>query len=83
MGVAIETDVRCTNDGQVLICHDDNFRRVAASDAKVADISLDQVPKRYASEIPIDFGHHNYRIKPSDQAEYCTLEQLFASMPKT
>ena len=83
MGAIIETDVRCTKDGQVLICHDESFKRVAAFDMKVSDISLDQVPKKYAKTFSIDFGHHSYNVKPSDQAEYCTLEQLFAAVPKT
>ena len=66
LGTVIETDVRCTKDGKVLICHDVSFKRLTSFDAKVSEISLDQVPKRYAKTISIDFGHHNYKVKPSD-----------------
>lgn len=36
----IETDVRCTKDGQAVLFHDDDLKRLAKSDEKVSSINL-------------------------------------------
>ena len=76
-------DVRSTKDGEVLVCHDSSFKKLAGVDKSVTDLNLNEVPKKYIDKFEIDFGHHDYEVKPSDKAEFCTLEQLFASVPKT
>ena len=83
LGAAIETDVRCTKDGTVLVCHDPNFKRLGGKDALIVDTPLAEVPKSYASKFMIEFGHHDYEVKKTDEARYCTLDELFATLPKT
>ena len=83
LGAAIETDVRSTKDGHVLICHDPDFKRLTDKDVKVAEMNLEDLPKRYKSQYPIEFGHHDYQVDKEDVAEYCTLEELFKTMPRS
>ena len=37
---AVETDIRLTRDGKVIISHDDNVKRLTGTDARVADLTF-------------------------------------------
>ena len=84
LGVAIETDVRSTKDGQIIINHDDNLLRMTGHDIKVSETNLVDLPRQYVKQIEVEFGHHDYMINEGrDQAEICTLEDLFQIVPQT
>mmetsp|Transcript_27234 Transcript_27234/g.36398 ORF Transcript_27234/g.36398 Transcript_27234/m.36398 type:complete len:100 (-) Transcript_27234:638-937(-) len=68
LGAIIETDVRSTKDGHVLICHDPSFDRLAATDMLVAETNFADLPKRYTEKFMVEFGHHDYEVKESDAA---------------
>lgn len=42
-GYGIELDVRETRDGMLVICHDDNLRRIAGIDKKIEDMSWSEL----------------------------------------
>ena len=64
LGVAIETDVRCTKDGHVLISHDNNLKRITGVDTNVSETNLADLPKSYIGKLNIEFGHtSDYTVK--------------------
>ena len=83
LGAAIETDVRTTKDGHVIVCHDPNMLRLSGKDLEVADTNFSDIPKTYTSKFMVEFGHHDYKVQKSDVAEFCTLEQLFQTVPRS
>ena len=52
-------------------------------DQKVSETNLADIHRNYVDKIPVEFGHHDYQVKSTDQAQICTLEDLFKSVPKT
>jgi len=46
----IEVDVRCTKDGQPICSHDDNLRRVTGVNARVRELTLQEVRKLVDAE---------------------------------
>ena len=60
LGAIIETDVRSTKDGVVLVCHDPNFMRLTGIDKDIAETNYEDIPKRYQKSLQIEFGHHRY-----------------------
>lgn len=55
MGVdMIELDVRITGDGELVVCHDENIRRVTNGSGNIADMSLEEI-KRYRMRGDDDF----------------------------
>jgi len=41
------------------------------------------MPKKFRNSYIVEFGHHDYKVGKGEKAEICTLEELFASVPKT
>ena len=80
--MAIETDCRSTKDGVVLVAHDDDLKRLTGRELKVSETDHADIPK-YTSTFMCEFGHHDYRVKKSDDARFCTLEELFQAVPST
>jgi glycerophosphoryl diester phosphodiesterase len=39
----IELDVHLTKDSQVVVCHDNNLKRLAGVDKKVSDLNYDVI----------------------------------------
>lgn len=52
-------------------------------DQKVSETNFADIHRNYVDKIPVEFGHHDYQVKSTDQAKICTLEDLFKSVPKT
>ena len=42
-GYGIELDLRMSKDGEIVVIHDGNLKRVTGIDAKVADLTLDEI----------------------------------------
>lgn len=42
---SIEIDIRLTKDGQVVVFHDDNLRRICGIESKIENMTLDEVKK--------------------------------------
>ena len=43
LDVGIELDVQITNDGVILVFHDDNLKRLTGRNLKIADINYDMI----------------------------------------
>uniref|UniRef100_A0A8C4QP89 Glycerophosphodiester phosphodiesterase domain containing 1 n=1 Tax=Eptatretus burgeri TaxID=7764 RepID=A0A8C4QP89_EPTBU len=50
----LELDVRRTNDGQVVVCHDSSLLRTCGKDADIRKLNYNELP-RYRSRIPVSF----------------------------
>ena len=65
----IETDVRMTSDGVIIVCHDDNFHRLCglqAGDALVSQTDFKDLPK-FRSQMPMHFSkNQRYQLKTGD-----------------
>ncbi|HEX2585518.1 MAG TPA: glycerophosphodiester phosphodiesterase [Steroidobacteraceae bacterium] len=69
---AVETDVRLTKDGKVVISHDDNVKRLAGVDASIAEMTL-------AETQALDVGH--FKGKQFDGEKMPTIDELIATVP--
>lgn len=84
----IESDVRITRDGHIIVCHDDTFDRICKQDGsfkpgqKVMNTNFADLPK-FKDEMPICFsdGSIKYKRKPSDQDSFSKLEDIFKVVP--
>ncbi len=76
----LETDVRMTKDGVIIVCHDDNFHRlcgVQAGDALVRETNLQDLPP-FSDRLVMHFSKsQRYVMKEGDQRTYSTLEEVF------
>ncbi|MGI9825114.1 glycerophosphodiester phosphodiesterase [Agromyces sp. Marseille-Q5079] len=61
----LETDVRLTRDGVVVIAHDDTIERIAGRDAAVADLTIDELR----------------RIELGQGQTFCTLAEALDAFP--
>jgi glycerophosphoryl diester phosphodiesterase len=81
----LETDVRMTKDGVIIVCHDDNFHRlcgVQSGDSLVRETNLTDLPL-FTDRLVMHFSKsQRYLMKTGDQRSYSTLEQVFAELPK-
>mmetsp|Transcript_8418 Transcript_8418/g.14091 ORF Transcript_8418/g.14091 Transcript_8418/m.14091 type:complete len:292 (+) Transcript_8418:225-1100(+) len=91
----IETDVRITKDGVILVCHDQTFERLCKPEllphlkAKVSEMewnNLESTPE-FKQQMPLHFaGLRNsqtaYERAEGDQSSYSRLEDIFAALPK-
>ncbi len=78
----IELDVSLTKDGEIVVAHDANLRRLADSDASIADVAFADLPplKRV---LPVDFcPGETFRCKNGDE-EMAKLSQVFEAFPVT
>ena len=62
LGAVIETDVRSTKDGHVLVVHDPDLMRLTKTPTKVAEMTLSELPSRYCERIENEFLHHDYLV---------------------
>ena len=68
----LETDVRVTKDGVVIVCHDADLNRLCGDTRKVCDVNFADLPKfkklmpMHFSALNIDSQFQNYERKPSD-----------------
>jgi glycerophosphoryl diester phosphodiesterase len=62
----IETDVRMTKDGHIIVCHDDNFIRLAGIDGLVKDTHIHELPS-FQDKLPLHFSKNlYYELKEDD-----------------
>ena len=80
--IGIETDVRTTKDGHVLVVHDKDFKRLSNVSSAVDKTELKDVPTDYKNDIANFFGCDHYTLKPQDQAKFVTLEKVFKELPQ-
>jgi glycerophosphoryl diester phosphodiesterase len=52
----IETDVRITKDGKIILCHDKDFSRLCQNNSKVIDTLSSELPI-FNDELPMHFSH--------------------------
>ena len=52
----IETDVRITKDGKILVCHDQDFARLTKDKKKVIDTLSTELPI-FKEEMPMHFSN--------------------------
>ena len=86
----IECDVKITKDGEIIVCHDDNFKRICNTDSlpkdnqSVLETNFADLPV-FKQEMPITFtydGTLNYRCKPGDQNSFSKLDDVFKAISK-
>jgi len=69
----LETDVRITKDGHIIVCHDSNLKRMCGDPRKVAETDLKDLPS-FKQKIPMHFSSLDkngefeilYERKPTD-----------------
>ena len=54
----IETYVRITKDGQIIVCHDEDFSRLCGDSRKVCETNLADLPK-FKLKMPMHFSRLN------------------------
>ena len=54
----LETDVRITKDGVIIVCHDENFSRLCGDPRKVIDVNHNELPK-FKKKMPMHFSKLN------------------------
>jgi len=54
----LETDVRMTKDGVIIVCHDEDFSRVCGVNKRVRDVNFADLPK-LRKEMPMHFSALN------------------------
>ncbi|MFT9392258.1 glycerophosphodiester phosphodiesterase family protein [Bifidobacterium sp.] len=67
-GYGIELDLQLTRDGQVVVVHDDNIKRVTGIDAKVADLTYQELCEIPLFPTPAVPGDAKARPSDSDAA---------------
>lgn len=77
-----------TKDGVIIVCHDDDFKRLCGVEKLVKDTNLADLPE-FKKEMPMHFSRlnkdcefQNYQRKDTDQKTYSTLEDVFKVIPK-
>ena len=40
----LETDVRITKDGHIIVCHDEDLKRLCGDPRKVKEVNLNELP---------------------------------------
>ena len=51
--LAIEYDVRLTKDNKVVVCHDDNLKRVFGIDKKISESTYEEIKEYSNNEVPL------------------------------
>ena len=81
----IETDVRMTKDGVIVVCHDDNFHRLCgtqAGDSLVCDTNFKDLPP-FNHQLVMHFSKgQKYQMKEGDQRTFNSLEEVFQNIPQ-
>jgi glycerophosphoryl diester phosphodiesterase len=63
----LETDVRITKDGVILVCHDADFYRLCLDEGLVKDTHSKELPI-FRDRLPMHFSKGQYyHLKPTDQ----------------
>lgn len=79
----IETDVRITKDGKILVCHDQDFSRLTKTKKKVIETLSSDLPN-FKDELPMHFSNKSlYKRLASDTNSYTLLEDVFIKLPKS
>ena len=71
----LELDVRLTNDGEIVVFHDDNGQRLAGKDTAIADCNFDEVVRWQLYDAQSQIGG-----VPS--ARVCRFEELLYTFPQ-
>jgi glycerophosphoryl diester phosphodiesterase len=68
----LETDVRITKDGRIIVCHDEDLQRLCGDPRKVVEVDFKDLPS-FKKEMPMHFSalnkdaeFQNYSRKTSD-----------------
>jgi len=54
----LETDVRITKDGHMIVCHDEDLQRLCGDSRKVCEVNLKDLPK-FKEKMPMHFSALN------------------------
>lgn len=54
----LETDVRITKDGEIIVFHDEDFKRLCGVDKKVIDTNMKDIPD-FLPKMPMHFSKMN------------------------
>lgn len=82
----IETDVRITKDGKIVVCHDADFTRLckkqSIKEKLIRDTMSNELPV-FKEKLPLHFGKDvSYIRQKGDQNTYTTLEEIFQVLPQ-
>jgi glycerophosphoryl diester phosphodiesterase len=78
----IETDVQFSKDKQVVVMHDDFFKRTCGEEGRPQERNFEDFPP-FLDEIPVHFTPGtSYVRKPTDDKGYCLLEDVFRELKK-
>nr|XP_047141130.1 lysophospholipase D GDPD1 [Hydra vulgaris] len=65
----LELDVHLTADGQVVVSHDNNLKRLTGVDANISDLNFNDLPP-LLHQIPVTFSHHDVSICNNNDQEF-------------
>ena len=54
----METDVRITKDGRMIVCHDEDLQRLCGDPRKVCEVNYADLPK-FKKQMPMHFSALN------------------------
>ncbi len=80
----IETDVRMTKDGVIIVAHDDNCVRLCGhkESRKISEMNLNELP-HFKEQLNMHFSKsQRLKLKQDDQNYFSTLEEVFQTIPK-
>lgn len=79
----LEMDLQLTKDGIVVVCHDENLKRLCGVDANVSDLNYSELPK-FAEKINLHHFHNTtLDASPFLNSKIPTLEEVFQAFPDT
>lgn len=77
----LEMDLQLTKDGIIVVCHDENLRRLCDKDVNISDLNYDQLPK-FAERITLDhFANTILDTSKLGEPKIPTLEEVFIKFP--
>ncbi|XP_065640316.1 lysophospholipase D GDPD1 [Hydra vulgaris] len=76
----LELDVHLTADGQVVVSHDNNLKRLTGVDANISDLNFNDLPP-LLHQIPVTFSHHDVSICNNNDRFIPLLRTVFKEFP--
>ena len=77
----LEMDLQLTKDGVIVVCHDENLRRLCDQDVNISNLNYNELPE-FAERITLDhFANTILDTTKLGAAKIPTLEEVFKEFP--